>query len=162
MNGRPSLAWHAAAAAQVAREVACDPRGGLSARRGRAWWVRLLLQFRAPLVYILLVAGAVTLWLSEYTDSAVILGVVLLEPGDKMSVALRPLDGAVKDLRIDESTLTGKSKTVSKDAAGLVCRDTRRVLAHDAGRDVRVYHRGPNRLVGASLYIHQLLREARP
>jgi Ca2+-transporting ATPase len=187
MNGLPTLAWHAAAATEVAREVACDPRAGLSAaeasarlarhgpntisaKRGRPWWVRLLLQFHAPLVYILLLAGAVTLWLGEYTDSAVILGVVLanaiigfvqeqkavaaidalarsmrieatvrrdgerrridaaqlvvgdvvlLEAGDKVPADLRLLEGAVKDLRIDESTLTGESKAVAKDAAAL-------------------------------------------
>ncbi len=187
MNGLPSLAWHAIAAKQVAREVAADSRAGLSAaeaaariarhgpntisaRRGRPWWVRLLLQFHAPLVYILLVAGAVTLWLAEYTDSAVIMGVVLanaligfvqeqkavaaidalarsmrieatvrrggerrridaaelvlgdvvlLEAGDKVPADLRLLEGAVKDLSIDESTLTGESNAVPKDPATL-------------------------------------------
>lgn len=78
MNGLSSLAWHAVASTQAVREVASDARAGLSAaeaaarlvrhgpntisaRRGRPWWVRLLLQFHAALVYILLVAGAVTL-----------------------------------------------------------------------------------------------------
>lgn len=187
MSGPHSHAWHAVPAAEVARDLACDPRAGLSAaeaasrllrdgpntisaKRGKPWWVRLLLQFHAPLVYILLVAGAITLWLGEYTDSAVILGVVLvnaiigfvqeqkaiaaidalarsmrieatvrrdgerrrveaaalvvgdvvlLEPGDKIPADLRLLDGAVKDLRTDESMLTGESKAVSKDPAAL-------------------------------------------
>jgi cation-transporting ATPase F len=187
VNQLSSHAWHAATSTQAVREVANDSRDGLSsteaearlarhgpntisARRGRPWWVRLLLQFHAPLVYILLVAGVVTLWLGEYTDSVVILGVVLanaiigfvqeqkavaaidalarsmrieatvrrggerrrinaaelvvgdivlLEPGDKIPADLRLLDDAVKDLRVDESTLTGESKAVSKDPAAL-------------------------------------------
>ncbi len=187
MNELPSRAWHATPSDQVARELASDTRTGLSgreaatrlarhgpnaisARRGRPWWLRLLLQFHAPLVYILLVAGAVTLWLGEYTDSAVIMGVVLanaiigfvqeqkavaaidalarsmrieatvrregerrrmdatelvvgdvvlLEPGDKVPADLRLLEDAVRDLRIDESTLTGESKAVAKNPAAV-------------------------------------------
>ncbi len=36
MNGLPSLAWHAIVAEQVAREVASDPRAGLSAAEAAA------------------------------------------------------------------------------------------------------------------------------
>jgi len=47
-------------------------RGGPSALR------RFLLQFHQPLIYILLAAGTVTLFLREWVDAAVILGVVLV------------------------------------------------------------------------------------
>ena len=174
--------WHTKSADDVVREQGSDARAGLSAaeaaarlarygpniitaKKGRPWWVRLLLQFHAPLVYILIAAGAVTLWLGDYTDSAVILGVVLanaiigfvqeqkavkaidalsrsmrieatvkregerrridaaalvvgdvviVEPGDKVPADLRLLEDAVRELRVDESTLTGESEAVSK------------------------------------------------
>jgi magnesium-transporting ATPase (P-type) len=194
MNGLPALAWHAVPAAEAAREAACDPRRGLSpaeaaarlarfgpniitARKGRPWWVRFLLQFHVPLIYILLAAAVVTFILRDYLDSGVILGVVvvnaiigfvqetravmaidalsramrfeatvtrdgerrridaaelvvgdvvLLEPGDKVPADLRLLEGSgggggggVRDLRVDESMLTGESKAVAKDPAPL-------------------------------------------
>jgi len=195
MNGLPTLTpptcWHAVFASDAVRELGSDSHRGLSAaeaaarlardgpniitaKKGRPWWLRFIFQFHAPLVYILLVAGAVTLWLGEYTDSAVIFGVVLanaligfvqeqkavaaigalsrsmrveatvrrndgrggerrridaaalvvgdivlVEPGDKVPADLRLLDDSVRDMRVDESMLTGESKAVSKDAAPL-------------------------------------------
>ena len=41
-------------------------------------WMRFLLQFAQPLMYILLLASAVTLFLGEYVDSAVIFGVTFV------------------------------------------------------------------------------------
>ena len=41
-------------------------------------WLLFLRQFKSPLVFILVVAGAVTLWFHKYTDSSVIFGAVLL------------------------------------------------------------------------------------
>jgi len=185
---RPAaFTWHDKVAEEVMRELGSDVSRGLSAseaearlakdgqnivtaKKGRAWWVRLLLQFHAPLVYILIAAGAVTLFLAEYVDTAVILGVVLanavigfvqesravaaidalsrsmrvqatvlrdgkrrrvnaaelvvgdivhVEPGDKVPADLRLVE--VKDLRVDESMLTGESKTVSKRPQALPC-----------------------------------------
>jgi Ca2+-transporting ATPase len=43
-----------------------------------SWWKLLLLQFRNPLVFILMVAVALTAWLQEWTDMTVILVVIML------------------------------------------------------------------------------------
>jgi cation-transporting ATPase F len=50
----------------------------LTPRRGKSPLRLLLEQFHQPLVYILLVAGAVTAFLQEWVDSSVIFGVVLV------------------------------------------------------------------------------------
>ncbi|MBL8759055.1 MAG: cation-transporting P-type ATPase, partial [Phycisphaerae bacterium] len=121
MNGLPSLAWHAADATTVAKELGVNPIAGLSAaeaqarldrhgpntitaRRGRPWWARFLLQFHAPLVYILLVAAGVTLWLGEHTEFVVIFGVVLANAiigfvQEQRAVAA--IDALARSMRID-------------------------------------------------------------
>ncbi|SEQ50075.1 Ca2+-transporting ATPase/cation-transporting ATPase F [Ectothiorhodospira magna] len=64
---------------QQARErLATHGPNTLTAARQTSWFKRLLLQFHNPLIYILLIASAVTLALGEYIDSAVIFGVVLI------------------------------------------------------------------------------------
>lgn len=50
----------------------------IPAARGHGPWVRFLLQFHTPLVYILLAAAAITAVLQEWVDSGVIFGVVLV------------------------------------------------------------------------------------
>ncbi len=50
----------------------------LTARKGKGPWLRLALQFHQPLIYILIVAGAITAGLQEWVDSSVIFGVVLV------------------------------------------------------------------------------------
>jgi len=50
----------------------------LTTRSGPGALKRFLLQFNQPLIYILIAAGAVTLFLKEWIDAAVIFGVVLV------------------------------------------------------------------------------------
>ncbi|WP_197374351.1 HAD-IC family P-type ATPase [Mycolicibacterium baixiangningiae] len=50
----------------------------LPSSQGAGLLVRILRQFHHPLIYVLLAAGAVTAALSEYIDSAVIFGVVIV------------------------------------------------------------------------------------
>ena len=50
----------------------------LIVRAGKGPLVRFLLQFHQPLIYVLLLAAAVTAWVKEPVDASVILGVVLL------------------------------------------------------------------------------------
>ena len=89
-----STPWHVCTAGQTLSELVSDPRGleQLEAERriirygpnhlptppSKSAFRRLLAQFHNVLIYVLLVAGAVTLLLGEWVDSAVIFAVVLI------------------------------------------------------------------------------------
>lgn len=87
--------WHHLIHDEVASLLNTDPGSGLSEKeaaerlahygpnrvappRGKPGWLRFLLQFHQPLVYILLAACGVTAFLHEWIDSAVIFGVVVV------------------------------------------------------------------------------------
>ena len=93
MNGE--TAWYLLTADETARRLGVDPHAGLRAdeaaqrlerygrnslplpkRRGP--WLRFALQFHNPLIYVLLVAGAITFGLEDYVDTGVIFGVVVI------------------------------------------------------------------------------------
>lgn len=91
----PSTAHHGLPAHEVVLLLETDPHRGLSnaeaAERlerfgpntlpvaaGTRLLVRILRQFHHPLIYVLLVAGAITAGLQEFADSAVIFGVVVI------------------------------------------------------------------------------------
>jgi len=95
MKGLTPNHWHEIEDSEVARLLESDPARGLSeaevearrrhfgpnemtAQKRMSEWMRFLLQFAQPLMYILLLASAVTLFLGEQVDSAVIFGVTFI------------------------------------------------------------------------------------
>ncbi len=88
-------AWHHLSVQETAQRLDSDLRAGLSSEEidrrresfgpnritadaGTSPWLRFLQQFNQPLLYILLVAGCITLLLRDWVDAGVIFGVVLI------------------------------------------------------------------------------------
>ncbi len=91
----PSTNWHALPTDKAAELLECDPAKGLSKTEATNRltdfghnrmtpgkrvppWLRFLLQFHQPLIYILLGATLVSALLAEFVDAAVIFAVVLI------------------------------------------------------------------------------------
>ena len=87
--------WHNLSWQQVLRKLESDPERGLTEREVKERLKKygknklpeekplssfeiFLEQFKSPLIYILVIAGVITLLLREYTDSIVIFGAVFL------------------------------------------------------------------------------------
>jgi cation-transporting P-type ATPase F len=181
MKAKQIHSWHSLEANEAARLLDVDPDKGLSGqeaanrlaewgpnaitpKRKQSALVRFMLQFHQPLIYILLAATVVTIFLNEYLDAAVIFAVVLInavigfiqeskalkaidalsksmtanahvlrdekkqtidtrdlvpgdvvlvQAGDKLPADLRIMQQ--RDLRVDESALTGESVAVEKN-----------------------------------------------
>ena len=77
----------------------------LTPKKGKSPFVRFLLQFKNPLVIILLVASVVTLVLKDPTDAAVIFGVVLINA----------IIGFIQESRAEEA-IAALSKTITTEA----------------------------------------------
>lgn len=93
-DGAVLTLWHTRSAAETEQTLATGPAGlseedaaarlaqygpnEVEAEQETPWWRLLLHQFTDPLIYILLVAALITLILRDYTDTGVILAVVLL------------------------------------------------------------------------------------
>ena len=63
---------------EAARRLDQYGHNSLPAPRRHGPWRRLALQFHNPLIYVLLVAGAITFGLDDYVDAGVIVGVVFI------------------------------------------------------------------------------------
>ena len=91
----PQAAWHHVPSAEAAALLEANPECGLdpgevarrrerfglnelTPKKGRSAWMRFLLQFHNPLIYILIAAGVTKLFMGGLVDAAVILAVVLL------------------------------------------------------------------------------------
>jgi len=87
--------WYQLTASETAERLGVDPALGLTRaeamqrladigpnamtpRSGQPGWLKFILQFHQPLVYLLLAATLVTALLQEWVDSGVIFGVVLI------------------------------------------------------------------------------------
>lgn len=87
--------WHSLPADEVIKRLEVDVSAGLSSdevkkrrerfglnqitpKKGTPLWVRFLMQFNQPLVYILLMATGITLFLKEWVDASVIFGVIFI------------------------------------------------------------------------------------
>ena len=87
--------WHHCPAEEVTTLLTTHPAKGLSpfearhrlerfgpntvtAKKQQGLLIRFLLQFHQPLVYVLLAAAFITLFLQEWVDSSVIFGVVIV------------------------------------------------------------------------------------
>jgi magnesium-transporting ATPase (P-type) len=87
--------WHALGGDEVVERLATDPECGLTEDEARErlatygpnrleeekatpWWVTLVNQFRSPLIYILMLAGVLTIALGEFIDAGVIAAVLAL------------------------------------------------------------------------------------
>lgn len=115
----------------------------VTARRGTPGWIKFLQQFNQPLVYILLIAVAVTAFLGEWVDSCVIFGVVLINAIVgflQEAKAEKAIDALAKMLPI-ETTVRRDGRKQRVHSEELVPGDI--VLLQSGDRvpaDVRIFH----------------------
>jgi Ca2+-transporting ATPase len=131
--------WHHLPAAEVLELLESDPQIGLDTfairhrqdhfgpnqltpRRGKSPLVKFLLQFRNPLVFILVVAAAVTAVLKDPVDAAVIFGVVLVNAviGYIQEARAEQAIAALSKTMTAEATVVRGAATVRLPAADLV------------------------------------------
>jgi Ca2+-transporting ATPase len=166
MNSISPLSWHSLSAEKVASLLETDLQRGLgsseaaqrlnrfgpnrlTASQGRPAWLRFLLQFHQPLIYILIVAGLITAFLGEWIDSGVIFGVVLVNGliGYIQEAKAENALAALADTLVSEATVLRQDRPRRINAADLVPGDIVLLQAGDkvpadlrlvASRDIQV------------------------
>jgi len=147
MSDLPETHWHEMEEHELLNTLDTDPEAGLTgveadgrrerfgpnqltAQKSQGPLVRFLLQFHQALVYILLAAVVVTLWLGEWIDSSVIFAVVLINAIVgflQEAKALKALEALVKVMR-STARVIRDGKTREMPASELVPGDI--VLLH--------------------------------
>lgn len=163
--------WHALPVADVLGAWRVSEASGLSAsevalraaRHGpnrlpepprRPMWLRFVMQFHNPLIYVLLIAGGITLALGSWVDAGVILGVVLINAvigHIQEGKAERALE-AVRGMLASRATVWRDGERHQIDAEALVPGDV--VLLESGDKvpaDVRLTHVKNLRVVEAAL-----------
>lgn len=132
MDILPAENWHSLDIDNVCRSFESDLENGLSSesveerrmafgpnalslKKGRGPVTRFLLQFNQPLVYILLAATAVTVFLGEWLDSSVILGVVLINAvigSIQETKALKAIEALARAMTSDATVLRQGEKRI--------------------------------------------------
>lgn len=152
--------WHHLAGDTVTALLKSDPKNGLdpqearqrldqygpnslSAQPGLSTWMRFLLQFHQPLIYILIAAGGITAALQEWVDSGVIFGVVLVNAviGFIQESKAENALAALADTMVAEATVVRRGQKRRIPSAELVVGDIVLLQAGDrVPADMRLLH----------------------
>lgn len=120
----------------------------------RPTWLRFLLQFHNPLIYVLLASGLITLLLQDYVDATVIFGVTLINAVigyAQEGKAERALD-AVKNMLAAKANVIRNGERHSIDATDLVPGDVVLLEAGDkVPADLRLTKTKNVRMIEAAL-----------
>ncbi|PKN20241.1 MAG: carbonate dehydratase [Deltaproteobacteria bacterium HGW-Deltaproteobacteria-6] len=150
--------WHHCPAEEVTTLLTTHPDRGLSlfeakhrierfglnmvtAKKQKGPLARFLLQFRQPLVYILLAAALITLLLREWADSSVIFGVVIVNAviGFVQESKAEKAIESLKRMMTTQATVLRDGKWMQIDSIHLVAGDIIRIQSGDkVPADVRL------------------------
>ena len=115
----------------------------LTEQQGKGAWLRFLLQFHQPLIYILLVSGVITALLQEWVDSGVIFGVVLVNAviGFIQESRAEHALAVLADTMVAEATVLRQGKKTGISSSELVPGDIVLLQAGDrVPADLRLLH----------------------
>jgi len=160
MNIVSDKPWHHLAVDAVAGLLKSDLKNGLdpqearqrldqygpnalTMQKGMSAWMRFLLQFHQPLIYILIAAGGITAALQEWVDSGVIFGVVLVNAiiGYIQESKAESALAALADTMVAEATVLRRGEKIRISSTDLVVGDIVLLQAGDrVPADLRLLH----------------------